>query len=138
MNDLQAQLKQNEEALGEMDKGLRDVETGMKKVEKTSDKSAEDIKKDFKDAAENGITAMSTALAGLAAALVATAETTREYRTDQAKLTVAFKDAGFSAETAKEAFTDIYAILGEDDTSVEAANHLAELWRCRARDMMHF
>jgi hypothetical protein len=127
LNDLQAQLKQNEEALGEMDKGLRDVETGMKKVEKTSDKSAEDIKKDFKDAAENGITAMSTALAGLAAALVATAETTREYRTDQAKLTVAFKDAGFSAETAKEAFTDIYAILGEDDTSVEAANHLAEL-----------
>ena len=64
---------------------------------------------------------------GLATAFLATAETSREYRTDQAKLTSAFKTAGYSAETAKEAFLEIYSLMGEDDTAVEAANHLAEL-----------
>ena len=43
------------------------------------------------------------------------------------KLEAAFTTAGFSADAAKGAYEDIYAVLGEEDTSVEAANHLAKL-----------
>lgn len=68
--------------------------------------------------------AMGTAIVG---ALTASAEATREYREDQAKLITAFDEGGFSAKTAKQSYADMYAILGEDDRSVEAANHLAEL-----------
>ncbi|MBC8568248.1 hypothetical protein H8692_05650 [Mogibacterium sp. NSJ-24] len=60
-------------------------------------------------------------------AFMATAEKTREYRTEMGKLEAAFTTAGFSAEAAKGAYEDIYAVLGEEDTSVEAANHLAQL-----------
>ena len=55
------------------------------------------------------------------------AEETREYREDMAKLETAFITTGHSQETAKEAYESFYAILGESDRSVEAANHLAEL-----------
>ena len=55
------------------------------------------------------------------------AESTREYREDQAKLDAAFTTAGFTAEQAGEAYTGFYAILGEEDRSVEAVNHLAKL-----------
>lgn len=126
LNNLEAELGQNEKALQEMDEGLRDVETGLKKVDDSAE-DIKDIKQDFKDAAENGVMVLSGALAGLAAAFAGAAESSREYRTDQAKLQVAFEDAGYSAEQAKTAFTEIYGLLGEDDTSVEAANHLAEL-----------
>lgn len=126
LNNLETELNQNEKALQEMDEGLRDVETGLKKVDDSAE-GIKDIKQDFKDAAENGVMVLSGALVGLAAAFAGAAESSREYRTDQAKLQVAFEDAGYSAEQAKTAFTEIYGLLGEDDTSVEAANHLAEL-----------
>lgn len=126
LNNLETELSQNEKALQEMDEGLRDVETGLKKVDDSAE-DIKDIKQDFKDAAENGVMVLSGALAGLAAAFAGAAESSREYRTDQAKLQVAFEDAGYSAEQAKTAFIEIYGLLGEDDTSVEAANHLAEL-----------
>lgn len=60
-------------------------------------------------------------------AFLGTAEATREYRTEMGKLEAAFTTAGFSADAAKGAYEDIYAVLGEEDTSVEAANHLAKL-----------
>ena len=128
LNRLENELGQNEKALGEMEQGLRDVETGLKKVDDAAEKiDLEEMKKQFKDATEEGIKIMSGALTGLSTAFLATAEATREYRTDQGKLKAAYETTGHSAETAKEAFQEIYSILGEDDTSVEAANHLAVL-----------
>lgn len=128
LNDLESELKQNEKALQEMDAGLRDVETGLEKVDKSAD-GIKDLKADLADAAENGAMVLSGALVGLAGALAGAAESTREYRTDQTKLKVAFEDTGYSVEQAKEAYREIYGLLAEDDTSVEAANHLAELTR---------
>ena len=60
-------------------------------------------------------------------ALFSLAEETREFRDDMAKLDTAFTTAGHSTDTAKTAYQDFYAILGESDRSVEAVNHLAEL-----------
>ena len=59
--------------------------------------------------------------------LFSLAEETREFREDMAKLDTAFTTAGHSTESAKAAYSDFYAILGESDRSVEAVNHLAEL-----------
>ena len=75
-------------------------------------------------------TAMKTVGATLAAgvtALVGLAESTREYRTEQAKLTTAFTTAGASAEQAKATYNDLYRVLGDGGQATEAANHLAQL-----------
>lgn len=73
-------------------------------------------------------------LGGIAAACVGAitgflglAESTREYREDQAKLQTAFETNGFTAETATKAYQDMFAVIGESDRSVEAVNHLAKL-----------
>lgn len=65
-----------------------------------------------------------TAIAGAAVALV---ESTREYRTEQAKLETAFENAGFTAEEAKETYSELNSILGDSGQATEAANHLAKL-----------
>lgn len=68
------------------------------------------------------------AAAGAAgAALVAVAENTREYRTEQGKLQTAFADANFSAAEAQKTYRDLNGILGDGGQAVEAANHLAKL-----------
>ena len=54
-------------------------------------------------------------------------ENTREYREDIVKLDTAFANAGYSADTAKSAYRDIFAFTGEEDRSVEAAQRLAQM-----------
>ena len=70
---------------------------------------------------------MAIGLAGIATASVALVESTREFRQDYGKLETTFKTTNQEAGAAKETFTTLFGILGEDDTSIEAANHLAML-----------
>lgn len=67
------------------------------------------------------------AAATAGAALVAVAENTREYRTEQGKLQTAFADANFSAAEAQKTYRDLNGILGDSGQAVEASNHLAKL-----------
>lgn len=71
--------------------------------------------------------AIVTGTAAIATALVATAENTREYRGEMAKLETAFTTSGHSATAAKNTYTSLYSVLGETDQAVEASNHLAKL-----------
>lgn len=52
---------------------------------------------------------------------------TMEFRQDIATLTTSFDDMGFSTKTAKDTWTDLYAIFGEDDRAVEASNLIAKM-----------
>lgn len=54
-------------------------------------------------------------------------EATEEYRESMAMLNTAFETAGFSQETATEAYRGFYRILGETDTATEASQLLAQL-----------
>lgn len=105
----------------------------QKETQKTAKEGSSNFKK-FGEAAKTAGkaigTAMKAAVAAIAAAataLVAVAESTREYRTEQAKLTSAFESAGASAEQAKETYNDLYRVLGDSGQATEAANHLALL-----------
>ncbi len=96
--------------------------------------SAEDAGKGFNTAdiaigtfISNGVTALVSKVGEAIGQIAALADETREYREDMAKLETAFTTAGHSTETANEAYSSFYRILGESDRSVEAVNHLAEL-----------
>lgn len=61
------------------------------------------------------------------AALIAVAENTREYRTEQGKLQAAYDASGFSADAARSTYEALNGVLGDSGQAVEAANHLAKL-----------
>ena len=118
----------------------KELKKGKKEVEKFSKKGESEFKK-FGEAAKkvgdgikkvggvikDGLKVAITAVAACAAAMVAVSESTKEYRAEQAKLVSAFEVAGSSAEQAKTTYNELYRVLGESDTAVEAANHLAKL-----------
>ena len=83
------------------------------------------------------VVAAGAALAGLTKSFLDLAESTREYREDQAKLDAAFITAGFTTDQAGEAYKSFYSILGEEDRSVEAVNHLAQLCSTEAVSYTH-
>lgn len=102
-----------------------------------ADKSLKNTDKDAAKLGEtlvNGVKSIGKFAAGIAttaaaagAALVGIAESTREYRTEQGKLTTAFETAGHSSETARKTYEALNGVLGDSGQAVEAANHLAKL-----------
>lgn len=67
------------------------------------------------------------AIAAIGAALVSLGNSTKEYREEQAKLNSAFQAMGSTAAQAGKTYNDLYRFMGESDTAVEAAGHLAKL-----------
>lgn len=140
LNNMERELKQNERAIDdlgdelqqagrqadnfgdEMEGAAKDADDASSKMEKVGS-----VIKGLGVAIGASVAAAGAALAGLTKSFLDLAESTREYREDQAKLDAAFTTAGFTAEQAGNAYTDFYSILGEEDRSVEAVNHLAKL-----------
>lgn len=71
--------------------------------------------------------AMGAAIAAAGAAFFGLAEETREARENMGKLETSFTTAGHSAEDAKNTYTELYGVLGDDGQATEAAAHLAKL-----------
>lgn len=136
-NKNEAQLRDVTGALDELEKAagdaadasgkLADKEKEAGKAGESAGDGVESFGQKAKAAAATGIKALVTAAAGLATAFLGSAEATREYRTEMGKLEAAFTTAGHTTEAAKKTYEELYAFMGEEDTAVEAANHLAKL-----------
>lgn len=109
------------DGVDETKKALDDVAKGGKDAEKKLSVSFEQI---GTKAGELG-KKMALGLAGVVTASIAGVEATREFRQDYGKLETTFKTTNQEAGTAKETFTTLFGVLGEDDTAIETANHLA-------------
>ena len=77
--------------------------------------------------AAKGVGLITGAATAAGAALLALESSTEEYRIAQGKLNTAFEAAGYSADTAKQAYSAFYGILGDTDTATEASQLLAKL-----------
>ena len=140
LNDMERELEQNESAIDELGNEMQqagkqadnfgdEIEGAAKDADGASSKLEKvgSVVKGLGVAIGASVAAAGAALAGLTKSFLDLAESTREYREDQAKLDAAFTTAGFTAKQAGAAYTDFYSILGEEDRSVEAVNHLAKL-----------
>lgn len=107
-----------------------EYEKGVKQVSKSGESLASKLKSGLATAgkvAATGITAIAGAATASVTGLLALADSTEEYRIAQGRLNTAFEAAGYSAETAQEAYNGFYAILGDTDTATEASQLLAQL-----------
>ena len=104
-------------------KGVRDVGDSAK--ESADDLGIMDIA--LGNLVANGISALIEGGKNAVMSLYNLAEETREFRQDMASLETAFDEAGFSADTATDTWKDLYAVFGEDDRAVEAANNISRM-----------
>ena len=117
----------------EISKLKAEVDKAKKEIEKFSKESKgnfEEFNEEFQkvgDKSKAVVKGIAVGLAGLAAGFLALGASTKDYREGQAKLATAFEVSGASAETAKKTYNDLFRVMGDSDTAVEAANHLAKL-----------
>lgn len=126
-----------------IDKAIDNLNEIANKVDKAADNMGKDLKdvKDNTDKASDGFTTFKGVISNLvatgisklvsglqnaASAVLGLSEATQEYREDMGKLETAWESAGKSTELATETYKNFYSVLGEEDRSVEAVNHLAK------------
>lgn len=107
-----------------------EYDSGVKDVTKSGSGLASTLKKGLASAgkaAAVGIGAITTAAGAAVGGLLALEQSTEEYRIAMGRLNTAFESAGYSADTAQEAYKAFYGILGDTDTATEASQLLASL-----------
>ena len=127
-------------AYQKMQTALNNTKAEMVKIQKEIDDTSKKLKKskiDWESVGETvgkvgkaigaGVAAMGAAIGAAAGAFLGLAESTREARENMGKLETGFTTAGHSAEDAKNTYTELYGILGDDGQATEAAAHLAKL-----------
>lgn len=137
------QAKDLKKKIQQLSGELQDNKAKMAAAEKAADNLTGGLD-DMGDAARDsgdGFTVMKGAMADLvssgiqnvvdkaiegAQAIYGLAESTREYREDMGKLETAWESAGKSTDLATDTYKNFYSVLGEEDRSVEAVNHLAK------------
>lgn len=83
--------------------------------------------KAMQDFAKKSVVAAGAAVTGLTTAFIALDGATEEFRVNQGKLLTAFADTATGAQGARTAYSELYKILGDSDTSTEAAQALSTL-----------
>ena len=118
-----AETEKYEKALDDLGDDVNDFSEANEKAEKSS--GALDVA--VGNLAANLVSSLGSAIKDSISMLMNLAEETREYREDIGKLKTAFESAGKSTELATAVYKEFYSVLGEEDRSVEAVNHLAKL-----------
>lgn len=142
-DDMRVTILNQQAAINKTEKDIRNYEKSLSELGDEADNTAKSVE-NVGQTAENssdGFTVIKGAISNLIAdglsVLISTctdaissisnlADETREYREDIGKLKTAFEAAGKSTELAKDTYKKFYSVLGEEDRSVEAANHLAK------------
>ena len=109
---------------------IEDNEAKVKKADDAFDglsRSFEDVGTAALGKAVKGLAKVGAAVAGVVGSFLATAEATRELRTNMGKVDTAFKESGFTAEQAEETYKKFYGVLGDEGQATEAVSHLAKL-----------
>lgn len=136
INNETAALNKNEKELEQQKKALEEMGDESEKAAKGTDKLKESTEKTGKGfSALKGAAGIAVgAIAALGAAAVAgiksllsLSESTRELRTDMAKLETGFTSNKLSAEDATKTYKTLYGVLGDTGKATEAAGHLALL-----------
>lgn len=136
VNRTSRELNNYKTTLEGAEKGTIDLENVTLKAGKAVEKSGEQAAE-----AESGWTTLKGAISTfvgnvltnavskfveLGKSIYGLADATREYREDMGKLETAYESAGKSTELATKTYKEFYSVLGEEDRSVEAVNHLAQ------------
>ena len=122
--------KLGDELGDDLPKATKDASKGLKDAAEATEKMSDGFsvaKLVLSDLISTGIQSAISAVGNFASSIWNLDESTEEYRKAQGRLNTAFETAGYSAETAQEAYNAFYGILGDTDTATEASQLLAQL-----------
>ena len=131
IKDLSGKLQDSQNAMDVADRAAKVLaDQGLDKVEDAAKDTGEGftvLKGAVSDFISDGVQNLIGMAGDAVSSIYGLADSTREFRQDLGTLTTAYNNANFTAEQATDTWRDLYAIFGEDDRAVEAANNIARI-----------
>ena len=131
IKDLSGKLQDSQNAMDAADRAAKVLaDQGLDKVEDAAKDTGEGftvLKGAVSDFISDGVQNLIGMAGDAVSSIYGLADSTREFRQDLGTLTTAYNNANFTAEQATDTWRDLYAIFGEDDRAVEAANNIARI-----------
>ena len=118
---LQREIVETENKLKDLEDAARNSNVQLSKISTTDSKISTGAGK-----ISSAMKPVTTAIAGLGAAAVATVPATEELRSDLSKLDTAAEDNGVAVDAARQAWEDFVVATDEVDSSVEATANLLQ------------
>lgn len=125
-SDLRVKINNATKALNESEKQARDTTEELEKLNKASKKGGDGMSSlgSIAKGAGGAITAIAGAAAAAVTSFIALAESTRESRTQLARLKQNAEEAGVGFSTMQDKISDVTAVTGEADAAMEGLNML--------------
>lgn len=123
INKTKKSIKEYEGNLEELNKSLKDTKKNTDDASTSTGKFGSAMKGIGAGLAK-GVVAIGAAAAGAAASFLALAESTREYRTEMAKLETISDNVGANFDETKKAYQDLVAVTNDEGAATEAINNL--------------
>lgn len=131
VKDLSGKLQDSQDAMDAADRAAKVLaDQGLDKVEDAAKDTGEGftvLKGAVSDFISDGVQNLIGMAGDAVSSIYGLADSTREFRQNLGTLTTAYNNANFTAEQATDTWRDLYAIFGEDDRAVEAANNIARI-----------
>ena len=125
-SDMRIKISKATEELNKSEKQLKDTTEALKDMNKSSDKGGKGLKSlgGIAKGAAGGILAIVTAAASAVTGFLALAESTRESRTELAKLKQNAEAASVGFENVQDKISDVTAVTGDAGAAMEGLNML--------------
>lgn len=130
LNKLRGQINKNNTALDKLENATDDADNALDDLGDSADSAGSKLSAmtvAMGNLISSGIQAAVSAVSNLVSSIWNLDESTEEFRQAQGRLNTAFENAGYSAETAEQAYDGFYGILGDTDRATEASQLLAQL-----------
>lgn len=130
LNNLRAQINKNNTAMDKLQSATDDADNALDDLGDSADNASGKLSAmavAMGNLIASGIEAAISAVGNLVSSIWNLDESTEEFRQAQGRLNTAFESAGYSAETAQQAYDGFYSVLGDTDRATEASQLLAQL-----------
>lgn len=127
INKLNSSIDENADMLEEIEKGARDAATGLSKLSDEADNAGDQLDSIASSTKSEALSGLADNISAIGDAMTETVEESKEYLSIMGQLEASSQRIGYSAEQTNQTYTQLYGILGDNQTAATATANLQAL-----------
>lgn len=127
INKLNNSIDKNADMLDEIEQGARDAATGLSKLGDEADSASDQLDSIASSTKSEALSGLADNISAVGDAMTDMVEESKEYLSIMGQLDASSQRLGYSAEQTKQTYTQLYGILGDNQTAATATANLQAL-----------
>lgn len=127
INKLNNSINKNADMLDEIEQGARDAATGLSKLGDEADSASDQLDSIASSTKAEALSGLADNISAVGDAMTGMVEESKEYLSIMGQLDASSQRLGYSAEQTQQTYTQLYGILGDNQTAATATANLQAL-----------